>query len=78
MLMAMMFTNLVELVNYFSRKPIFKNQSLKKPAPRYFDFRERQLRQRPSELRSRDINFKPLSPDISLKIDALRIRRLPL
>lgn len=77
MLMAIMFTNLVELVKYFSRKPIFKNQSLKKSAPRYLEFRERQLEQRPFEVTNRDISFKPLSPQISLKIDALTIRKLP-
>lgn len=63
MLMASTFTSLMELVHYYSRKPLFDNKTLGKAAMRYSDFIEKRR-----EFCSHGNNaLKPLSNTIELK-----------
>jgi hypothetical protein len=74
MLMSKSFTSLIELVNYFSRKPIFKKLTLQKPAKSYSEFLKEQ-RQYEAEGINKNIRpSKTLEHNISLKVDTLRAR----
>jgi hypothetical protein len=74
MLMSKTFTSLIELVNYFSRKPIFRKLTLKKSAKSYMDFLNEQRNYEAQGINKNIMNFKPLDHDISLKVDTLRAR----
>jgi hypothetical protein len=72
MLMSKTFTSLNELVNYFSRKPIFQKLTLQKPAKLYSDFIKEQHHHKTQEIKQNTMTFKTLEHDISLKVDTLR------
>ncbi|CAF0755909.1 unnamed protein product [Rotaria sordida] len=73
MLMSSTFTNLIELVKYFSRKPIFRKLCLQKPAKSYADFINEQQRLAAQGINPNIIIFKTLEDAIQLKVDTLRI-----
>ena len=68
MLMASTFTSLMELVDHYTRKALFDNKILRKPAIPYADFVERRLNSRSQGNNA----FKPLNNTIELKIRTLR------
>jgi hypothetical protein len=67
MLMSLTFTSLVDLVNFYRRKPIFRQLTLQNPAKPYSEFFFK--RQHTAQEINKDIIFKPLGPVISLKAD---------
>jgi hypothetical protein len=67
MLMSLTFTSLVDLVNFYRRKPIFRQLTLQNPAKPYSEYFSG--RQRTAPEINTDIIFKPLGPAISLKAD---------
>ena len=72
MLMSLTFTSLMELVDYFTRKPIFHNQTLRNPAISYKKFIELKREYRLKGL-NRNINYiRALNDKIQLKIQTLR------
>lgn len=72
MLMSLTFTSLVELVNYFSRKPIFQKLTLGQPAIRYSEFVEKQRDYQSQGLSKSVIFFRTLPNEIELQIGTLR------
>ena len=72
MLMSLTFTSLVELVNYFSRKPIFQKLTLGQPAIRYNEFIEKQRDYQSQGLSKSVIFFRTLPNEIELQIGTLR------
>lgn len=68
MLMASTFTSLMELVDHYTRKPLFDNKVLRKAAIPLADFIERRLNSRSQGNNA----FKPLSNTIELKSRTLR------
>ncbi|CAF4047827.1 unnamed protein product [Rotaria sp. Silwood2] len=72
MLMSLTFTSLIELVNYFSRKPIFRKLCLQKPAKSYADFINEQRQFKAQGINTHIIIFKTLDDAIQLKVDTLR------
>ena len=75
MLMAISFTSLTELVGYFSRKPIFSELTLQKPAKLYSDFTNEPNRSKTLGTQNSAMAFKQLENNISLKVDTLRARK---
>jgi hypothetical protein len=74
MLMSLTFTSLVELVDYFSRKPIFKRLCLQKPAKSYSTFIQEQRHYGQKGIFKDIMIFKRLNHDVTLKVDTLRTR----
>lgn len=74
MLMSKTFTGLIELVIYFSHKPIFQKLTLKKPAKSYVEFLSEQHRYETQGINRNIMTFRPLSHNISLKVNTLRAR----
>ena len=72
MLMAKSFTSLIELVSYFSRKPIFQKLILQKPAKSYADFINEKHRYGTPQCNTNITAFKLLEHDMSLKVETLR------
>ncbi|CAF0880334.1 unnamed protein product [Rotaria sp. Silwood1] len=72
MLMSLTFTSLIELVNYFSHKPIFRKLCLQKPAKSYADFINEQQQFKAQGINTNIIIFKTLEDAIQLKVDTLR------
>jgi hypothetical protein len=75
MLMSLTFTSLIELVNHFSRKPIFRKSTLQKPAKSYAEFLTEQRHYESQGINRNIMTSKPLDHDISLKVDTLRARK---
>jgi hypothetical protein len=74
MLMSLTFTSLIELVDHFSRKPIFKKLCLQKPAITYSTFIKERSYFEKQGIHKDIMIFKRLNHDISLKVDTLRTR----
>lgn len=70
MLMSKTFTSLVEIVNYFSHKPIFNGLTLRTPAKSYAEFIEEQRRHAVGE-NNKNYVFIPLQSTIVLQTDKL-------
>ena len=68
MFMALTFTSLMELVHFYSRKPIHDNKPLQKAAITYQEFMDR----RRNYGTQGNNAFKPLETTIELKIKTLR------
>lgn len=73
MLMTLSFTGLVELVDYFTRKSIFRKLCLQKPAKLYAEFIKERSQYEAAGINQRIISFKQLNSEISLKVKALRL-----
>lgn len=71
-MMSLTFTSLVELVHYFSRKPIFNQLCLQKPAKSYRNFLSEQKEHESRGILKSITVFKELENTISLKIHTLR------
>lgn len=74
MLMSNSFTSLIEMVNYFSRKPIFGKLTLQKPAKLYKEFVDEQLRYEAEGINKNITTSKSLEPEITLKVHTIRTR----
>ena len=72
MLMSKTFTSLIELVHYFSHKPIFQKLILKKPAKSYAEFLNEQNRSESQGMHKNNMTFRPLDHHISLKLATIR------
>jgi hypothetical protein len=72
MLMSSTFTSLIELVDYFSRKPVFSSKTLERAAIAYAEFLDKQRQYQSQGLSSNVTFLRPLSKTIELKVDALR------
>ncbi|CAF1590759.1 unnamed protein product [Adineta ricciae] len=75
MLQSKTFTSLVEIVDYYSHKPVFNDLTLQAPAKSYAEFlRERE---RYGTLgTNKHITFQQLESEISLQADQFRIRNI--
>ncbi|CAF1155473.1 unnamed protein product [Adineta ricciae] len=75
MLQSKTFTSLVEIVDYYSHKPVFNGLTLQAPAKSYEEFlRERE--QNGTHGTNKHIIFQPLEAAISLQADQFRIRNI--
>ena len=75
-LMSSTFTNLIELVHYFSSEPILMKLCLQKPAKNYFDFINERRQYAAQGIHENIVIYKSLSHEISLKINTLRLRKM--
>ena len=74
MLQSKTFTSLVEIVDYYSHKPVFNGLTLQAPAKSYTEFlRERE--QYGTHGTNKHMNFQPLEPTISLQAEQFRISK---
>ncbi|CAF1065887.1 unnamed protein product [Adineta steineri] len=71
MLMSKTFTSLVEMVHYYSHKPIFNNLTLQNPA-RPYSILKSERRQQSTQENNQTMVFKPLNSTISLQADKIR------
>lgn len=78
MLMSKTFTSLIELVNYFSQKPLFDKLILKNPAKSYAEYLNEQNRYEKQGLNKNIMTFRPLDHHISLKVATLRASKISL
>lgn len=76
MLMSKTFTSLIELVNYFSQKPLFDKLILKNPAKSYAEYLNEQNRYEKQGLNKNIMTFRPLDHHISLKVATLRASKI--
>ncbi|CAF0762699.1 unnamed protein product [Adineta steineri] len=75
MLMSKTFTSLVEMVHYYSHKPIFNNLTLQNPA-RPYSILKSERRQQSTQENNQTMVFKPLNSTISLQADKIRTGRI--
>jgi hypothetical protein len=75
MLMSKTFSSLIELVSYYTRKPIFDKISLAKPALAYQDYINKQRQFGAQGIHKEIMNFIPLKYELTLRIDTLRTRK---
>ncbi|UJR35131.1 hypothetical protein I4U23_027902 [Adineta vaga] len=73
MLQAKTFTSLIEIVDYYSHKPVFNDLTLQTPAKLYADFLH-ERRQYATHGDNKHIIFQPLESAIALQADQIRIR----
>lgn len=74
MLMSKTFTSLVELVDYFSRKPIFQKLTLQKPAKSYAEFLNDRRRYEAEGINKNIMTSKSLESSLTLKVHTIRTR----
>lgn len=74
MLQSKTFTSLVEIVDYYSHKPVFNGLTLQTPAKSYAEFLREQQKYG-THGTNKHIIFQPLEPTISLQADQFRISK---